>query len=678
MQEKNKNKESKDALSAVIDFIPDSAIVINSAGKIVAVNKIAEKYIGYRRKEILGKPFQNFLEQQYIMPLEENIKKRLTGANIPLYEINFTDKDGVSRCLEVKGNRIKHNGQLLDLIIFHDVTVRSKIQNKLQQDLLASEEKFQGITNSVRDAIILVDEEAKVTYWNPAAQKIFGFTSEEVIGKNIHELVVPKNLRKEAKERIDSSVKVFTETGTGYFTVGKVEVVGRRKDGSEFPAEMSLSPIMLAGKWNAVGLVKDITDRKRGEAKISDAEQRYHTLFNQAPLGVSVIEPDTGKFVEFNDVAHLQLGYSREEFRELTIADIEATETPENVKSHIAEILKLGGAEFETKHRTKSGDIRNTLVTTRTIELPDKILLTSIFTDITEYRKVQNALMESEARYRQLVELAQAGIWALNNDFNTVFVNSRIAEMLGYPESEILGKNIMDFIEPSKVEKIRAIKRRFSQDVLRETFEYVFTRKDGTHINTSLAISTITNDQGQPIGALVFVTDITERKRLEDQLARYSQKLEELVEQRTEQLKRTQAKLVKSERLAAIGELAGMVGHDLRNPLTGIKNSVYFLKKKGNAISEVQAKEMLEIIDKCVDYSNKIVNDLLDYSREIHLELQEYSPQTLMSEALSMVDVPEKVEIINYLPNQPKLNVDPDKIKRVFINLVKNGSRSNA
>jgi len=144
------------------------------------------------------------------------------------------------------------------------------------------------------------------------------------------------------------------------------------------------------------------------------------------------------------------------------------------------------------------------------------------------------------------------------------------------------------------------------------------------------------------------------------------------VEKRTELLKQTQAKLVKTERLAAIGELAGMVGHDLRNPLTGIKNSAYYLKKKGSQISEVQAKEMLETIDKCVDYSNKIVNDLLDYSKEIRLDLQECSLRQLLAEALAMVNMPHKIKVLNNVPDELHLRADSDKIKRVFINLTKN------
>ncbi len=141
--------------------------------------------------------------------------------------------------------------------------------------------------------------------------------------------------------------------------------------------------------------------------------------------------------------------------------------------------------------------------------------------------------------------------------------------------------------------------------------------------------------------------------------------------QKTKQLAEAQAQIIKSERLAAIGELAGMIGHDLRNPLAGIKNSAYYLKKKGVEIPENQAKEMIETIDKCVEHSNKIINDLLDYSREIRLDRKDIPVGVLLSEALAMVQVPEKVKIVNNLTNA-EVNVDEDRIKRVFINLIKN------
>ena len=124
-----------------------------------------------------------------------------------------------------------------------------------------------------------------------------------------------------------------------------------------------------------------------------------------------------------NDQAHLQLAYSREEFRELTIQNIEAKESTDEIRAHLTEMVKKGCGEFETLHRTKNGEIRNILITTKTIELTNKTLLHCIFHDITEIRKVQNALTKSETQYRQLIEIAHAGIWVINRDFTTTFVN---------------------------------------------------------------------------------------------------------------------------------------------------------------------------------------------------------------------------------------------------------------
>ena len=1042
----NKSEEHSDCLAQLIDLIPDPVIVLDGAGTIVVVNNAILKFSSCTREQLIGKSFDqlSFVDEQHKRVFAENLKNRIDGSNIAPNEININSKNGEVRSLEIKVNRIKSEGKLLELVIFHDITERSQNQKQLKADLLDSEEKFRGITNSVRHPLILVNEKAQITYWNPAAENTFGYSSSEVIGKQIHDLIVPNSMCKEGKERIETSVKIFSETGTGYFTVGKVDLIAKRKDGDEFPVELSISPIKLRNQWNAVGVLKDTSNRKKAEQKLRESDQRYHALFNEAPLGVLVIDPQTASFVEFNDTAHLQLGYSREEFSKCTIHEIEAMESSDEIRIHLREMVNNGGGEFETLHRSKNGDIRNVLVTTSIIELSGKILLYGIFHDLTETRKAQNALVKSEAQYRQLVELAQAGIWVIDKDFTTTFVNPRMPEMLGYTESEMVGKNLFAFIEPSMANTIRGIMKEFNENVTKGQYEYAFPRKDGTRISASLAISTLTDDNGLPSGALAFVTDITQRKCLEDELraseerfraisnsamdaivlandvdeviywnpaaektfgfsqkeaigkklseliippkgsqshcellkelkhnsfskkynelsalrkdrteltidlsitsvelkeqkcllavvrdiserkqmevsikqdrdmleditenigaglgiidrnyrilwtnnflktlsgnvtnkicystfntldsvcpdcgpkkifegaqfdtreyfnktlhekglpcwfeliatpikdkdgkvvaaleltvditekkeleekiceernkleaitenlnaslmlinkaykitwmnkfskqlygdivnqtcysavnnketvcpncgvakvfsgkaidthqltinknnkcifleitdtpmkdkdgnvvgvlelgmditeikklqselSKYSQRLEDLVKQRTEQLNVTQAKLVKSERLAAIGELAGMIGHDLRNPLSGIKNAAYFLKKKGKAIPESQSIEMLETIDTCVNYSNKIVSDLLDYSREIHLELKECSLKNLILESLAMVNVPEKVEVVNHIINDSPVNVDQDKIKRVFINLIKNG-----
>jgi PAS domain S-box-containing protein len=645
----------------------DAIFIADEKGVIVDCNPAACALVEKEKSEFIGQDYKFLHSQLGISKAFKGLNEPATCCPINSIETRVLTGKG-EKLVSLRVSSFEFEGKRYLQGTLRDVTER----NLMQRALADNEEKFRGIASSVKDALILVDEEAKVTYWNPAAEKNFGYTSSEAMGKNVHELVIPPTMPKEGWERVECSVKIFSETGAGYFTVGNVQLTARRKDGSVFPAELSLSPIKLCGKWSAVGVVKDITERKRSERKVREAEERYHALFDQSPLGVLIIDPRTFTLLEFNDVAHLQLGYTREEFSKINIFQIEARETTEETKAHILRMVKAGGEEFEATHRTKNGEIRNVLVTARIIALRDKMALHCIFHDITEMRQTQNALIESEARYRPLVELAQAGMWSVDNDYKTVFVNPRVAEMMGYAESEMIGRSMFDFVDKQDAETIKTAMKNYDRGIAKGQYEYAFPRKDGTRITTNVAMSTITNDQGQPVGTLALIMDITQIKKMQNEVAQYSQKLQELVEQRTKQLKQTQAKLVKSERLAAIGELAGMIGHDLRNPLTGIKNSAYFLKKKGRSISPVQSKEMLDTIDKCVDYSNKIVNDLLDYSREISLEPQEYSPKQLLSEALTMIDVPNTIELIIQMPDKPLLKVDLHKIKRLLINLIKN------
>jgi PAS domain S-box-containing protein len=921
--ENKSSKESNDSMSVLASLIPDPVVMLDNKGKIVVANSLLEEMSGYNKEQLIGKTISSldFISKEHRGLIEKNRKKRFAGFKIAPYQVKMANKNGDNRYLEIKGNHIINQGQELDLVIFHDVTAAQDIKNKLRC-VFENQERIESIINGIKEAIILVDDEARVTYWNPAAEKMFGYTSREAVGKIVHKLVVPKTVCKEAKARINSSVKTFAVTGTGYFTVATVQLTGRRKDDSEFPAELSISPIKLGEKWGGVAVVKDITQRKQDEQKIREAEQRYHALFNQAPVGVLVVDPMTAECVEFNEIAHTQLGYSREEFTSKKIFDLEAKETPQGTIAHLNEMIKSGGDEFETLHKTKNGEIRNVIVISRAFQSADKTFLHAIFYDITKSKKVENALRESEAKYRQLVELAQEGIWAIDNDFVTIFVNPRMAQMLGYKESEMIGKSLFDFVDMSMVSRIRAVLTQYTRPDMRGQHDYAFPHKAGDHIDTTVNLSVITDDKNRKMGILAVVSDMTQRKRIEkelkeseerfraistsaidgiilsdandsvlywnpaaekmfgfsskeaigkklaelvippnahekherllsnlnnapisrryfgltalrkngtkfpmdlsmvcvklkdkkclltivrditewkkmeealkrerdllesvaasndaslsivnrdyriiwankrskqvtgcndienkycfsvfckntqvcqgcgvkkvfeegvsvdrhdyhghlgnqdywleliatpirdkegnvvaalevamditerktlqNKLAEYSQKLEDIVQKRTEQLKQTQAELVKSERLAAIGELAGMIGHDLRNPLTVIKNATYYLKKKDKLATETQKKEMLQTIDKCVNYSNKVINDLLDYSKEIHIDQQECSPRQLIAETLTMVNLPENIKIVNTLPDNPRITVDPEKMQRVFINLTKN------
>jgi PAS domain S-box-containing protein len=152
----------------------------------------------------------------------------------------------------------------------------------------------------------------------------------------------------------------------------------------------------------------------------------------------------------------------------------------------------------------------------------------------------------------------------------------------------------------------------------------------------------------------------------------YAKELEAKVEERTKELVEAQARLLKSERLAAIGELAGMIGHDLRNPLTGIAGAAYYLKSKHAKKLDARSGEMLQIIERSIGYSNKIINDLLEYSKEIKLDLIETNPKMIMRETMFHLKVPRNVKVIDKTRSKPKFMVDKEKMLRVFTNLIRN------
>ncbi len=166
----------------------------------------------------------------------------------------------------------------------------------------------------------------------------------------------------------------------------------------------------------------------------------------------------------------------------------------------------------------------------------------------------------------------------------------------------------------------------------------------------------------------LIIRDITVYKRAmaywEAQYKRYSRYLERLVKQRTKQLR-------DAERMAAIGELASMVGHDIRNPLTAISGATYFLKNKSGLGADERSLEMLDLIDVNIEESNKIVSDLLEYSRDIQLDRSATNVLELLGDALSSIDKPEDVMVVNDV-GEEYIELDGQYVKRVFLNIIRN------
>ncbi|MCK4933511.1 GAF domain-containing protein [Candidatus Bathyarchaeota archaeon] len=167
----------------------------------------------------------------------------------------------------------------------------------------------------------------------------------------------------------------------------------------------------------------------------------------------------------------------------------------------------------------------------------------------------------------------------------------------------------------------------------------------------------------------LLIRDLNEAR---EQLKADAELSESKVEERTRELRKSQKQLLRAQRLVAMGELARMVGHDLRNPLTGIAGATYYLKSKLDSKKDGKAKEMLRLIEQDIGYSNKIINDLLEYSGEMRLELGRFTLKPILEEAMVLAKVPKNVKVVCLTKKCPKMKADVEKMKRVFVNVIRN------
>jgi len=292
---------------------------------------------------------------------------------------------------------------------------------------------------------------------------------------------------------------------------------------------------------------------------------------------------------------------------------------------------------------------------------------------MTDSRVTIEGVSSSEGKYKTLWEKASDGLVYLDGRGKVLDVNNKILELTGVKKEEILGKPFYKLwlVDKPIVPKLVAMIKDTLKGKPISGYKMTIRRKDGFEKHIEINASVVRIERVH-VGILAVVRDVTEQKRVETILEEYSERLETEVNNRTQELKEVHERLLRAERFAAIGELSGMIGHDLRNPLTAIKNAVYYLKRKQACSGDSKEKEMLDIVDKSVEHANKIVGSLLEYSAEIRLEIEQSSPKELIDYVLLMAQVPERVRIVDRTNYEPIIWIDVNKMERVFLNLIKN------
>lgn len=259
-------KEQELLFSTLINTMGEGAGIVDLDEKVIFANSRLDEIFGVKQGVLIGRSINDFLSPENRKIVQQQTIQRMKGVKSS-YELEIIREDKDIRQVLVTASPVYNDEQDITRVfaIIHDIT-KSK---QAEQTLRESEERFRTIANTATDAIIMIDYRGNVSYWNPAAETIFGYSYDEIIGENLHNILVPDRF-------IDAHKKAFPEfakTGKGGAIGKSLEVAGIRKDGSEFLIDLSLSSIQIEGKWHAVGIIRDISGRKRFEVQLMHAQK---------------------------------------------------------------------------------------------------------------------------------------------------------------------------------------------------------------------------------------------------------------------------------------------------------------------------------------------------------------------------------------------------------------------
>ena len=396
-------------------------------------------------------------------------------------------------------------------------------------------------------------------------------------------------------------------------------------------------------------LNKEIKERGIAEKALQTSEEKYRTITDNINAGIYRNVPgDKGKFVEVNPALVEMFGFdNKEEVLDMSVADLYFNKK-ERTKFN-RKILRKGFVkDEELQLKKKDGTLIWCSVTAVAVYNKNgKIkFYDGLVEDITERKRVQEALQESEEKYRILVERANDGILIIKEG-NVQYVNPKLAALAGYSPEELIGAPFINYIEPNEVPKVlERYERRLGGEAVTPTYETVLVHKNGKKIATEVNAGLVTYE-GETAD-LVFLRDISERKRLEMQI-RQSQKME------------------------AIGHLAGGVAHDFNNILTVINGHAELgqIRMQENHQAYKHVSEIVKSAQRATD----LIRQLLAFSRQQIIEPKIIDVNQVIMSLDKMLHrvIGENIQIVsNLTPNLPLIKADPGQIEQVLMNLIIN------
>lgn len=638
-------RASEQRWATTLASIGDAVISTDAAGWIMFMNGMAQELTGWTANEASQTPLRKvfkIINEKTRLEVEDPVVKVIAKGTV-VGLANHTvlvRRDGTEVSIDDSGAPIRdENGRINGVVlVFRDITERRQMEAEIISAARFPSENPYPVLRIGKDSTIL--------YSNPACHSLLGESACSV-GQ-----FAPENWR---------------QLITDVLTSGKVKEIDETHEDSIF--SYSFRPIVNSGYVNVYG--RDITDRKKAEEALRESEELFRVIAEASPIQFSVSSTSDGTILFANPAYEKAFGYSGGELIGRKAPDLYYDPADRRA---LIETLKKDGAvhDYEVKVKRNDGTTFWVAASVIPIHFDGKEALLGASFDITErkmleakneeYAKNLERLVEERTRQlrvaahysRGLIEASLDPLVTISAEGKITDVNKATELVTGCSRDEIVGTDFCDYFnEPNKAKEgyLRVFEEGFVRD-----YPLAIRHKSGKITDVLYNATVYRNEAGEIQGVFAAARDFTEHKKVD-------------------------LMLKDAERLSTIGATAGMVGHDLRNPLQAIEGAVYLAKEElsflPESVGKQSLKEMLETIEEQSEYMNKIVADLQDFVRPITPQIEEVDIQKVIDGVLSAVDIPENIKVAVFI-EEDKAAVDPELFRRVLNNLILNAIQAMA
>ncbi len=508
-------KESEERFHTIVEHSNDGIVFIQD-GIVRYCNSKMLEIGGYSQREVLGKPFIDFVAPEHKEKVFDIYSKRIAGKKTQeRYELNLLAKDGGIIYTEISASLVNIKQETVDIAIVRDITERKKAEETLVDE--ATRRRI--LIEQSRDGIVILDQDGAVYEANQRFADMLGYTMEEVQKLHVFnwEFLYPK-------ERVVEMIRTVDEKGDHF------ETQHRRKDGTTYDVEISTNGATFGGQKLIFCVCRDITEQKRMEQSIRESEEKFSKAFLASPAIVAITTIKDSKYIDINDSYTQITGYSREEVigKKATSINIWANEQD---RARMLRILKEQGrvSKEEFDFHMKSGEIRTWLFSSEPITIGGEECLIGVAVDITEREQAEKVIRESEERFRTLFETMVQGVIYHDSEGRVISANPAAQRILGLTLDEMVGKTSLDpqrkrlhenGSEFSSEEHPSIVALRTGKPV-KDVIMAVYNPIENDYrwiINS--AIPEFREGEKTPYRVYSTFTDITDRKRAEEELER--------------------------------------------------------------------------------------------------------------------------------------------------------------